>query len=527
MEASGILALIPARGGSRGIPRKNITPLCHRPLISWTIESALLSGAFDEVWVSTDDEDVAMVAEDWGARVHFRHPETATDHASSESAMVDFLKYHPCHVICLIQATSPLTLPRHFAEALLKFQTATADSLVTVTREHIFLWSSEGKALNYDPANRPRRQDWEGALVENGAFYITRVSTFLRTQNRLGGTTITFEIPSEHSADIDTIHDLKACEFLLYESLSKDKGCQINTETTAPMRRTRATAPVRIDLAGGWTDVPLYADKYGGEVVSMAINLRSYAEVSTKEGDRLEVKYGSSSAVGSGLGTTGSVNVALVAAIDKNSSNRKQLAERAFQLETVLGNIGGRQDQFVAAYGGFQHMCFREARVNMQDFSPPSRMKEYLSQHLLLFDSGIRHLSGDLHRSIWSKLCSGEERCLSGFHQLKIAARVMAKSLLTDNQAGVGKALNLVCEGVDMIDKRIHGPFRHVLQPLVDDRRVLGWKATGAGAGGCLIVLLQNTRFTQEICDVFISYGWNRILWECDERGVQVEELSI
>ena len=105
-----LIALIPARGGSQGIPRKNVRELCHRPLISWVIESALQSGIFDEIWVSTDDDEIARVSKEWGANVHRRHPETATNEASTESAMLDFLKHHTSEFICLIQATSPLTL---------------------------------------------------------------------------------------------------------------------------------------------------------------------------------------------------------------------------------------------------------------------------------------------------------------------------------------------------------------------------------------------------------------------------------
>lgn len=231
--AKGVVALIPARGGSKGIPRKNITPLCQRPLISWAIESALQSGAFDEIWVSTDDDEIARVANDWGAHVHRRDPQTATDEASTESAMLDFLNHHPCEIICLIQATSPLTQARHFTEALAKLRESCADSLVTVTRNHLFLWSSEGEPLNYDPAERPRRQDWDGVLVESGAFYLTRVPVLLATCNRLGGKSVVYEISPEYSIDIDTVHDLRRCEQALH-ALQKQRGLSISSETKEP-----------------------------------------------------------------------------------------------------------------------------------------------------------------------------------------------------------------------------------------------------------------------------------------------------
>jgi len=228
---TGVIALIPARGGSRGIPRKNISELCHRPLISWTIESAFQSGVFDEVWVSTDDEEIARVSRQWGASVHRRDPETATDSASTESAMFDFLKHHTSEIICLIQATSPLTLSTHFSEGFKKFRESCADSLVTVTRNHLFLWSEEGKPLNYDPAQRPRRQEWNGVLTENGAFYFTKVTVFAETRNRLGGRTVVYEMPQEYSVDIDSMDDLALCELAMKKRLSIGSPVAASTGT--------------------------------------------------------------------------------------------------------------------------------------------------------------------------------------------------------------------------------------------------------------------------------------------------------
>lgn len=167
------------------------------------------------MWVSTDDEEIAQVAREWKANVHWRDPQTATDVSTTESAMLDFLHTHSCDVLCLIQATSPLTLPKHFSEAFQKFEESKADSLVTVTREHLFLWSGAGKPLKYHPAQRPRHQDWDGVLVGNGAFYFTKVSVFMQEQHRLGGDSVVYEIPQEYSADIDTTDDLRHCELSL------------------------------------------------------------------------------------------------------------------------------------------------------------------------------------------------------------------------------------------------------------------------------------------------------------------------
>jgi len=516
-----VIALIPARGGSQGIPRKNVRELCHRPLISWVIESALQSGIFDEIWVSTDDDEIARVSKEWGANVHRRHPETATNEASTESAMLDFLKHHTSEFICLIQATSPLTLSRHFLEAFSKLHEARADSLVTVTRSHLFLWSGNGEPLNYDPAQRPRRQDWSGLLTENGAFYFTKVRVFLETRNRLGGRRVVYEIPQEYSADIDTAEDFDRCEQALRRRLSAT-GC-IERSTTRAGTILRARAPVRIDLAGGWTDIPLFADRFGGEVVSFAITMHSVAEMYIDAEDRLNVSYRSSTALGSGLGTTGSLNVAFLAAIDTKKSSSEELAQKAYDLEELLGNKGGRQDQWFAANGGFHHVCFSKGGVQTRTFRPAPGVQLWLKKNLLLFDSKVRRSSGELHAGIWSKLERQDKDCLAGFQLLKRAATHMARSLSANHTDGVAEALHLVCDGVDLIDERIHAPFRECMQYLQRTGNVLGWKATGAGAGGCVIVLIRSEEYAPDVRKICFEHGWTYLTWDYDHTGVVFE----
>merc|ERR1719188_13938 len=130
-----VVAVVPARGGSVSIPLKNIKELAGRPLVDWCVKAALDSGVFAEVYVSTDHDGIAEVAKASGAKVHRRAAETATSTASTESAMVDFMKAHPdFDVLCLIQATSPLTTPTHFREALALYDKVGADSLVTAVR---------------------------------------------------------------------------------------------------------------------------------------------------------------------------------------------------------------------------------------------------------------------------------------------------------------------------------------------------------------------------------------------------------
>jgi len=208
-----IIALIPARGGSVSIPKKNIKPLAGRPLIDWVIQPALYSGIFTEVWVSTDDGGIAKIAEQCGAKVHWRAAHTATATASTESAIIDFTEAHPdFDILCLIQATSPFISPDDFIQGLELLNSAGADSLVTAVRTHRFLWQVEAKTLeatakNYAPLKRPRRQDWNGELIENGAFYYTRKPILEKHGCRLGGKMVCLEMPEHTLTELDSLID--------------------------------------------------------------------------------------------------------------------------------------------------------------------------------------------------------------------------------------------------------------------------------------------------------------------------------
>ena len=214
------------------------------------------------------------------------------------------------------------------------------------------------------------------------------------------------------------------------------------------MRTTKAIAPTRIDLAGGWTDVPIFAEKYGGEVVNFAINIYAQANVGTTENGMLTAKYSSNSRLGSGLGTTGAVNVALLAAIDGGKSDPLEIAENAYQFEMQLGNTGGRQDQWAAALGGFNHLLFIGERVERLPLEPLQSSKNWLSKHLILVDSGIEHVSGEMHQEVWEKFKQGDSKVEEGLLLLRTAAKKMAEGLNRDRRDSVVESLKQVCAGV-------------------------------------------------------------------------------
>ncbi len=187
------IAFVPARGGSKSIPRKNIKDFCGRPLIWWTLKALQDSSRIDKIVVATDDAEIRDVVNEFlfeKCETYDRDPINAKDGSSTESVMLEYLervRWPEDVFFVLAQATSPGTRVEDIEQAFALLENARADSLLTCTLEKKFIWSSRGEPLNYDYRARPRRQDFEGVLVENGAFYISRVGQIMRDRNRLSG----------------------------------------------------------------------------------------------------------------------------------------------------------------------------------------------------------------------------------------------------------------------------------------------------------------------------------------------------
>lgn len=219
-----VLALIPARGGSKGLPGKNIKEMLGKPLIAYTIEQAKQSATISKVCVSTDDKEIAKIAEMYGAEVLWRPAEISGDTASSESALLhalDALKseqdYEP-DLVCFLQCTSPLRKPDDIDNAVKKLLSEGSDSLLTVSPSHRFLWRNGpngAEAINYNFKHRPRRQDMESQYVENGSFYLFRPTIIKDERNRLGGKITLYVMDEAASHEIDSHLDFAIVEVFL------------------------------------------------------------------------------------------------------------------------------------------------------------------------------------------------------------------------------------------------------------------------------------------------------------------------
>jgi N-acylneuraminate cytidylyltransferase len=222
MSTPKIVALIPLRGASKRIPGKNVKPMLGRPLAYWACAAAANCRQISEVYVSTEDEQIRQAVESFGLKVRLveRPPALASDNATTDAVILHFATVVGFDIVATIQATSPLVSSTDLDHALTQLWKSGDDSLVTGVRLKRFLWSLDGRPLNYDPLHRPFSQDFEGSILENGAFYLTRRETLDRHRNRLGGKIGIFEMAPETAAEIDDPNDWDMVEELLSRRLS-------------------------------------------------------------------------------------------------------------------------------------------------------------------------------------------------------------------------------------------------------------------------------------------------------------------
>ena len=222
------IAFIPVRGGSKSIPLKNIKLLNGKPLVYWTSKSANDAKCVDKVVIATDSEEIKKVVLGFGfskVEVYDRNSENSTDSASTESVMLEYINsvgLNDDDKFILIQATSPMLKSEHIDGMYKKLLESDAESIFSGVREKQFHWFIEGenvRPVNYDYKNRPRRQDFEGLIAENGACYINSVSNILRDKCRISEKIITYELPSYTAYEIDEPED-----WLIVEELMKRFG---------------------------------------------------------------------------------------------------------------------------------------------------------------------------------------------------------------------------------------------------------------------------------------------------------------
>ena len=222
------IGFIPLRKGSKGIVNKNKRKMVGRPLFTWVLGEAIFSN-LDEVIVYTDDDgiiDFINKEYHWTNKVKalLRSEESASDTASTETAIIEFCESinYNFDKFCLLQATSPFTRKEDINACLEKLN-KDYDSALTVVNKHRFLWNKDGEALNYNPLKRPRRQDFDGLLIENGAVYAVTKQALKKHKNRIGDKTAVVKMPEDSFLEIDSESDWIAIESLLIERQKREK----------------------------------------------------------------------------------------------------------------------------------------------------------------------------------------------------------------------------------------------------------------------------------------------------------------
>jgi N-acylneuraminate cytidylyltransferase len=212
-----IVSVIPARGGSKGIPKKNLYPLNGKPLIHYTIYASRYSNV-DETWVSTDCQEIGNYAISQNVKVLKRPDYLATDTATTESVILHFAENVEFDAVCLVQPTSPMITCTDINRGIEMFKTGEYSSVISVVDgDDILIWDKKWKhPINYDPYNRGRRQERTNTFViETGGFYIISKEDLLKNRCRVTNSVGFCEVSKENMFEIDTLDDIEIISKLM------------------------------------------------------------------------------------------------------------------------------------------------------------------------------------------------------------------------------------------------------------------------------------------------------------------------
>ncbi|MAV95493.1 MAG: acylneuraminate cytidylyltransferase [Euryarchaeota archaeon] len=230
------IALILARGGSKGIPHKNIKKFCGLPLIAWSILQAKNTKGITDVWLSSDDDKILNIAKKFGANIISRPKKLSTSTSSSDDGYIHAISFieknfYSPDIIVALQATSPIRESKDLELALKKFKAKNYDSMFSAClAEDLLLWKqskNKFKSVNYDFQKRPRRQDFKGYLIENGSFYIFTPNLIKKLKNRLGGKIGTHVMESWKLFELDEPSDYKFCELIMKNYILKNNKMKL------------------------------------------------------------------------------------------------------------------------------------------------------------------------------------------------------------------------------------------------------------------------------------------------------------
>ncbi len=329
----------------------------------------------------------------------------------------------------------------------------------------------------------------------------------------------------------------------------------------------RSRAPLRIDFAGGWTDVPTYADRHGGAVVNAAITL--YMHVDFLLGDKrirlraedldqrvslessglirydgtldlhkaalnmlpvtggIEILSRSDAPTGSGLGASGALDVALLAGLARcreEEYSPEELAEFGFQLEAgELGLLGGRQDQYAAALGGFHEFSFAGGSVQTRRLSVCPESADDLTRHLVLAYTGQSHFSSQTHARVWNAFEAGEADTTDALATMYDLVASASRAIESGDWRALAHCVDENWRQQQRLDMTIATPRTRGIEEAARGVGAWGVKATGAGAGGCLAILCPADE-RSHVCEAVTGSGGHVLDFAFSLHGVEVWE---
>lgn len=291
-------------------------------------------------------------------------------------------------------------------------------------------------------------------------------------------------------------------------------------------------APVRIDLAGGWTDVDVFAKGAGGAVLNAAINhyVTGKMEVFDTVGidderDGIHVSYQSELPAGSGLGTSSALNVVWLSMVKsrvQGVEEQKTIAELAYQLEAMLGILGGKQDQYASAVGGINFMTFGE-KVEVERLDVPSEIIRELEDRLVLAYTGKPRLSGNIHENVWGAYRRGAADTVNALFNLRNIAFSMRYVLMAGKLDEFADLMNQNWDNQKKLDESITNCQMDELFTEAFRNGAVGGKACGAGGGGCVLLFAdQGRRGDVEACAR--TLGCRVIPFKFEMQGLQISQ---
>ncbi|MCS7223985.1 MAG: hypothetical protein NZ959_05450 [Armatimonadetes bacterium] len=288
-------------------------------------------------------------------------------------------------------------------------------------------------------------------------------------------------------------------------------------------------APVRVDLAGAWTDVVYFFEPFGGATLNAAIGYWVEGELlvgrHAPTQDGVQIRYHTQVPTGSGLGTSAAMNVlwlALVRAEPVTTPEARQMiAEGSYQAEKILGIVGGKQDQYAAAFGGINLFEFFKDRSVVHPVRIPADKLAELERRLVLCYTGASRLSSRIHENVWGRFSRGHREVLDALLTMRDSAYQAKEALEKGDWEEVGKILTLQFECSKRLDaSTTNETIERLFSEVAPD--ILGGKPCGAGGGGCLLFLCKDQDAKSRVEEKITTHKMTLLPFRFDFAGLTV-----